>query len=217
MRKKLLLSLLTGVALTVTTCMTLSGVAGSGNITSTNRTIDDVSSISFGGSYKVNIHRGKSPNVTLRGDDNILPLIETKVSGNRLDIKTKRSINPTRQIVLDITVPNLQELHVSGSNDISIDEVKTNYLEIHISGSNSLKASGDARTFKLVGSGSSHIDAQDLRTDVVDVRMSGSVHASVYANKGLKTKLSGSGHLIVYGHPEHTDMHTSGSASVSMK
>lgn len=218
MSKKVLFVFLGGLVLLLASCSTFSAVQGNGNIVTTNRNIPEVSNISFGGSYKVIIQNGSSPEVSLKGDQNILPLINTHVEGNELKITTDHhSLNPSQQIVINITVPHLEQVDASGSNEISLEKIKTNYLEIHVSGSNRLTATGTARTFRLNGSGSCRVNAQNLIADVVDVSMSGSSHSVVYASKGLKTNLSGSGKLIVYGHPEHTDLHTSGSASVTMK
>ncbi|HKJ30848.1 MAG TPA: head GIN domain-containing protein [Balneolales bacterium] len=218
MSRKILFVLMGGLLLFLASCGTFSSVEGNGNIVTTSRDIPEVANISFGGSYKVIIQNGPSSKVILKGDENILPLIHTDVQGNELKITTDHhSINPSQQIVINITVPNIEEIDASGSNEISLKNITTDYLEVHVSGSNRLTATGSAKTFKLDGSGSSRVNAQNLKADVVDVSMSGSTHSVVSASKGLKTKISGSGKLIVYGHPDHTDMHTSGSASVTMK
>src|SRR4028119_1305483 len=62
-----------------------SGVSGSGNIVSEKREINDFQAINVGGVFQVEITAQKDFSVEIEADDNVLPLIKTRVSGSVLE------------------------------------------------------------------------------------------------------------------------------------
>lgn len=82
-------------ALAVMSCSTDSGTEGSGTEASSAR------------------------KVTVRGDDNLLEHVETKVSGGELEISQDEDIDPKAGITVDIRTPALNTVTVSGVGDLT--------------------------------------------------------------------------------------------------
>ena len=94
-------------------------VAGSGNIISDYRTVAEFNRIEVGGDFDVEVKVGEAQSIRGTGDDNLLPLVETKVRGHELEIDYDGSYRSRDDIKIAITVPRLSAIHSSGSSDVS--------------------------------------------------------------------------------------------------
>src|SRR5690349_9617341 len=92
-------------------------VKGSGNIKEETRTDGPFKSISTSGSYNVYITPGSKNDIRIEADDNLLPFIVTKVSGENLEIYSKKGydIKPSKTINIYVTMNELEGLSSSGS------------------------------------------------------------------------------------------------------
>jgi hypothetical protein len=184
------------------------------------------------GSGNVYLIPGEKQSLVIKTDDNIMPLIETDVSGDMLTISHgKHHLRPTVFEVF-ITVKNLEGVAILGSGDISgkgrfvtdtfyaeisgsgdVDlEVETGRLEAKISGSGSIGLAGKAEDYTVSISGSGEINAFDVQAKHVSVKISGSGDCRVHASESLVAKISGSGDVYYKGRPRiNTKISGSGS------
>ena len=95
-----------------------SGVKGSGVSKSESRDAQDFQEIELEGVGTVNVNVGKEFGVEITTDDNLLELIETTVEAGVLTIRTKESINPTSDLIYEISMPTLGKIEVSGAATI---------------------------------------------------------------------------------------------------
>jgi len=196
-------------------------VSGSGKIQSDARAITGFQSISLKTSAKLVLRQGSREGVEVRADDNILPLIETRVVDGTLEIRnrdgSRYSTKTTPVITIDLI--KLGGLSVSGSGDISGDGLKSPALKVAVSGSGDIrlnKLAVDELAIKISGSGDVHfngragklgiavagsgdVDTAGLESDDVEVAISGSGSASVNARKTLAVSIAGSGDVVYSG------------------
>ena len=223
------------IVLTITGCIIVingKSVQGSGNIITQEREVSEFSKVHLKGSGKVFLTPGEKQSLEIKTDDNIMPLIETDVSGNKLTISHgNHHLRPTSFEVY-ITLENLEGVRISGSGDIigkgrfvtdtlvteisgsgDMDlEVETGLLETKISGSGSIHLSGKAEDYSASISGSGKINAFDVDAKHVSVKISGSGDCRVYATESLEIKISGSGDVYYKGRPRiNTKISGSGS------
>jgi hypothetical protein len=92
-------------------------------------------------------------------------------------------------------------------------ELSAPKITADVSGACSVKLKGDAKEFKVQGSGSTDIKCFDLVADNVDLDISGAGDAEVYANVKLTGDISGAA-SVNYKGTAQTDIHTSGATSV---
>jgi len=223
------------IVLTITGCIIVingKSVQGSGNIITQEREVSEYNKIHLKGSGKVFLTPGEKQSLEIKTDDNIMPLIETDVSGNKLTISHgNHHLRPTSFEVY-ITLENLEGVRISGSGDIigkgrfvtdtlvteisgsgDMDlEVETGLLETKISGSGSIHLSGKAEDYTVSISGSGKINAFDVDAKHVSVKISGSGDCRVSTSESLDAKISGSGDVYYRGRPQiNTKISGSGS------
>jgi hypothetical protein len=226
---------ITVIIFTITGCIVVingNSVQGSGNVITRAREVSEFSHVRLKGSGKVFLTPGQPQSLEIKTDDNIMPLIETDVSGNKLTISHGNNrLRPTFFEVY-ITVQNLEGIGISGSGDIvgngrfvtdslyveisgsgNMDlEVETDRLENKISGSGSLRLSGKADEYIVSVSGSGKINAFDVDARHVSVKVSGSGDCRISASESLDARISGSGNVYYRGRPRiNTNISGSGS------
>jgi Putative auto-transporter adhesin, head GIN domain len=194
---------------------------GSGNVKSETRVATGFQEIAVGGSMKVLLRQSGREGVEVSADDNVLPLIETRVSNGTLHIELKRNAsyslrNPVVVTVdfialkglslggsATITGANIKggKLNVSigGSGGVKLTDVQLSALDVSIGGSGSFAATG--RSPKLTASvgGSGGILTEQLDADDVSVSVAGSGGAVVKANRTLDASVAGSGDVVYSG------------------
>ena len=209
---------------------------GSGDVITEKRTVGDFTGIDLSCSADVTIEQGERLAVSIEGEDNIIPLIETRVSGQTLHIDAKSPANfrTTRQLIVHITVPELSsirstgsgdvdmgawaaaevELETTGSGDIHVDSLETRSLTARLSGSGDISIDqGKAGSQNIRTSGSGDYHSADLESRDVDAITSGSGGITVWVTGDLSARTSGSGDIQYYGSPD-VDQRETGSGSV---
>lgn len=228
-------AIFTFIAFMTTSCIIVvngKSAQGSGNIITEEREVSEFNKVHLKGSGNVFLIPGEKQALTIKTDDNIMPLIETAVSGDKLTISHgKHYLRPTVFDVF-ITVKDLAGVAISGSGDISgkgrfvtdtfyaeisgsgdMDlEVETDKLGSKISGSGSIRLAGKAQDYRVSISGSGEINAFDVQAQTVSVKISGSGDCRVHAAESLDAKISGSGDVYYKGRPRiNTKISGSGS------
>ena len=231
-----------GLALVTLSCSAQwgKGVRGNGKIVSIERNVGDYDAIAISGSFDIDLVNGSEGELVVKGEENLLEYVITKVENGKLIIKVEKGVNlrpSTHKGGLHVQVPveGIDALSLSGSGDIvghttlktadfktsmsgSGDitlEVDTENLTASMSGSGDMNLSGNTRDFKATISGSGDIKAYDLVADNVEATVSGSADIKVTANEKLKARVSGSGDISYRGNPKKVDTKTSGSGDVS--
>lgn len=209
---------------------------GSGNLVEKARSLAPFSKLRVEGPFDVRINQTGSEGLKVSADDNIEPLIESRVEGDTLVLRMQeRSGYSTRHApVVWLDVKQLQSLQISGSSDVSMDKLKGDNLSVsltgsgdlrigllevkqltaHLSGSGDLQVAGraDQQTWALHGSGD--VDARSLGGSAAKAQLTGSGDLSLGVVDSLDAALSGSGDLSYGGRPKLTQRVT-GSGEIS--
>ena len=196
-----------------------SRVTGSGKMQNETRAVGGFQAIALRSSMKLVLRQGTREGVELRADDNLLPLIETRVVDRdgvptlELGMKRGTSFSTSQPIVATIDLITLRSLSISGSGEVVADALKTPALAIHVSGSGNIKLkqlATDALSAKVSGSGdleftgragklavsiagSGDVNTRALEADDVSVSVAGSGDANVTARKTLNISIAGHG------------------------
>ena len=212
-------------------------VVGSGKSATETRQVRDFQAISSRGSMNVVVRQSDHEAVQVKGDDNIVPLVETTLEGHTLVVAMKKGANiSTRSdLVVTVDVIALNAISSSGSGDVRIESLKTPALKISLSGSSdaklmslragdldiSISGSGDVGGAGSAGrlhvdiAGSGDVRLQDLPADDVSVGIAGSGDAEVTANKTLKVSVAGSGDVTYHGAGALVKSSIAGSGSIT--
>ncbi len=187
-------------------------VRGSGNIQRETRDVGSFTSIATEGAFEIEVVCQKPQSVEVQGDDNILPLISTKVTNNVLHVKSIRSYSVSEPIILKISVADLNGISASGAGSIVVTEVKNDKFEIDANGAPSIRVSGDTKSLNIDASGAGKIDTHKLHAGRVEVDSKGVAKVEVYAAEQLDVTVSGPSRVVYRGDPTvHQTIHGPGS------
>ncbi|MCA3242196.1 MAG: DUF2807 domain-containing protein [Rubrivivax sp.] len=218
-------------------------VSGSGRTATEQRSLPPFQGVALSGSMDLVVRQGSTQQVEVTVDDNLLPYLETEVTGSgadaKLQVRWKRgtSIYSKTDARIHVTVPRLTSLAASGSGDMTVEPFETPSLSISISGSSdtrlqklttadlqiSISGSGDvegtgsATRLKVGIAGSGDVKLREMKSDEVSVNIAGSGDASVHADKALEVRIAGSGDVVYTGNAATVNAKVAGSGSVNKR
>jgi hypothetical protein len=209
---------------------------GNGVPGSEARPLSGFDSISVGDAIEATIGNGAWSSLVLTGDENLLPLIDTFVSGNSLVVKVRDyvELEPTRPLKLTLTLPALVGVTASGAatlsaetaaNDrfsavssggaaIDVHGVATTSTMIDASGGGVVKLAGHADTLSIDASGAAQVLTQGMNAADAIVTASGASEVEVEASQSVAGSLSGASRLRVWGQPGTRHVESSGGATI---
>jgi MFS family permease len=212
-------------------------ITGSGNVITENRPVSGFDHVRMEISGNLEIQQGASESLTVSGEDNILPLLATDVSGSELVIKFKpfTNIKTNRPIQINLTTKNLKELDysssgkvtikpittgdfrltLSSSGDVEIEEIQADKITANLSSSGDIRVKGNARQLDLQLSSSGSFQAGDLQVQDAIVRLTSSGDVTVWVVEDLEVRISSSGNVTYYGNPSINQSITSSGDLIS--
>lgn len=176
-------------------------VKGSGHVVSETRTVQPFDRIGSSGSADVIVTVGSPQSVTVKADDNVVPLIETIVENGRLKIESKGSYDSDSGVTVTITVPSLKGAALSGSGDISVTGVEGASFDAALSGSGDITVVGKAEKVSVSVAGSGDVHLYQLASRRAEVSIAGSGDVEVNAADALSASIAGSGDVTYRGRP----------------
>lgn len=202
------------VALALIGAGCVEGVPGSGKVVTEARKVPAFQEIHTGGAFRLEATVGQETKLELVGDDNLLPLVETKVKGARLTVRTKKNLRPSRGLTVKVVAPKIRAVSASGASQITAKKIDSDRFLLTLSGAG--KASLEGKTRKLVVdiSGAGKVNAASLAADAVQVRCSGAAEAEVRAARALDVRISGAGKVIYHGKPARVTQKISGAGKL---
>lgn len=212
-----------------------SGIKGEGEIVKQEITLPALDGIALGIAGNVILTPGTSQKVVIEAQQNIIDNIKRDVKDGSWGIYGIKSMGDYKTVTIYITLPSLEDIHLSGSGsikstgtfnnlddlDISVSgsgEIILDYAsrstDLHISGSGEVTLKGKTGELDISISGSGDVFAKGLSAASCDVHISGSGDAQVQVNGELEAHISGSGDVRYTGNAS-VQARVSGSGTVS--
>ena len=179
----------------------LNQVRGSGNRQREERKVAAYTSIVTDGAFDITVVSQKQSSLEIEGDDNVLPLIGTDVSGDVLHIKQKSGFSVSQPIKITIAVPDLEAVTSNGAGRLKITDLKNDRFELDLNGAPAIEASGETKFLKIKANGAGNIDTQRLRATRADVNSNGVSQIELYAREQLDVVVSGPSNVTYEGDP----------------
>lgn len=205
--------------LTACSCdLDLHALKGSGIEKTATRQTAAFTSVDLKGSMRVTIVVGGPRSVTIRGDDNLLGNVRTKVEGETLAISNRHSYKSKIGLTVTIRVPTLTAVDLSGSGTIDVKGVQGASFTVDLSGSGDITASGSATRIDLgiSGSGSARLDGLDTQEVRGEISGSGDLEATGKTDR-VNISVPGSGDVRfdrLVARDAHVDISGSGDVRV---
>lgn len=213
------------------TCLRGNGVPGE-----ETRTISGFNGVVSEGEFDVFIVPDSEFAVTLEADENLIPYIRTRISGNTLivDQGTRKCLRSDNPIRITVYMPQVAYLNLTGSGMITGDNIeadelrveltgsglidlrglKTGVLDALITGSGEMIFWGETVDADLDITGSGMIRAFHLESVNCVANISGSGSMEIKVEKQLTAYISGSGNIYYQGNPPSVSLKVTGSGAV---
>ncbi len=192
-------------------------VRGNGKIVSKTIDVANFGMINASNAFDIEVTFTKEERVEIVTDSNLLKFINIKVKDNTLYISSKRNLNPTKELLIKISMPELYSVNLSGANNLTATGINTNVLTLNISGAAEAKLTGEADLFKVELSGAADLDAENLNTKTTKIELSGAANAIVFVTNALYADVSGAADLTYSGSPKIVNKEISGAGSIRKK
>ena len=187
--------------------------------------MDDFTEIYLEGGYKVYLIQGDENKVTVKAsDDDVFDYLKIKNNRNKLSLKVEYDHFDYNRIILYITFKEMEkveieggvrlktkgyldlnnfEMYVSGGAKIELD-MKADDVKIIGEGGMLFELNGIAKSLDIQISGAGHVDAGELKSKDVTIKIEGVGTGTVYATETLYAKIEGVGKVKYYGNPKVT-------------
>lgn len=135
----------------------------------------EVRAVELSGPIDLTLRYGAQPMLTVRGEQRLLPNVETRQDGRVLLIGTRGIVLRHRQpLEVELTLPALERIGVDGSGGTRVNGFSGELIEVELNGSGSIDFNGRYRQAKATvhGTGSLTLDAGN--GDSVEAELTGS-------------------------------------------
>lgn len=190
------------------------GVTGSGTPKNEVRPVAGVSEVEVSGALSVDIGPGPEAKVEISGDDNLVPLVKTTVSGSRLEISNQKSLRPKVPMVIHVSVPQLTAVSASGASSAVVHDARGAKLTLAARGASKLRADGAVQELTLEASGASDADLDQLAVQRATATVSGASDAEIAVSRALDAHVHGASSLKYRGDPPELKQDVSGTGSL---
>lgn len=223
MRNWTMVALPLALAMTVTACsaeITSDGKDGkrtveAGPVTTQSFDLKGFTGVKVAGPDDVTIRQGDAFAITAKGSKGEIDELEIKLDGDVLSIGRKRSgftfnSHDGKGLQIEITMPKLSTLRLTGSGSIDADTVDGDAVEAVVTGSGDLKVaklSGKSAELTISGSGDIEIEGGTIGTGDYNVTGSGNIDAGGLIADTLDVSITGSGDV---------DAQATGAADISI-
>lgn len=207
---------------------------GSGKPATEQRKANDFKRIDISGAFKIHLKQDSSLSITVTGDDNLLKYISTSVDGDKLTIKTKKTMCFDDSLVVNIGIRNLTEIKSSGAIEVSsTGKIITGDLNIHLSGASKVNLDLNAANVKSEGSGVSELNltgqatshnvkfsgvgklnAFDFVVSDYNISSSGASHCKINVLKTLNVHSTGASDIKYKGSPSTVNNDKTGASHI---
>jgi hypothetical protein len=188
---------------------------GSGVAATQTRSLASFSGVELAGSNTVTIRAGSTQSIVVHADDNLLGRVTTGVRGGSLVIGNSGSYKTESPMSVEITVPSLETLTLSGSGTVTADAVRSQQLRVTLSGSGVVRASGAVTRLDVSLDGSGDVQLEDLVARDAKAVLNTSGRILVSATNSLEASVRGSGVIVYGGNPAHVTTSVTGSGVIT--
>lgn len=209
---------------------------GSGNEKADKRQLTAFNQLEITGSFNVTLIQDSSNAVTITADDNIVSVIKTDVSGDKLKISSdKKNLCSTKEIAITIGVRDLKSISASGAVDmvssghLNLGDLELNLagatkvnlnltaanLETEASGVNEITLKGQARSHNVEFSGSGNLKAFDLVAGNYNIESAGQSDCEINVLNELNIHTTGASEIKYKGTPKKINKSKTGALTLT--
>lgn len=190
-------------------------VRGSGVAVTQSRTVPEFTELDAAGAGDVSVRVGGEQAVVVTADDNLIDRITTEVEGRTLMLGARGSFTTELPVTVQVTVPALDAVMLTGTGVVTVEDVDTEELTVHMPGTGRLVIHGTADLLDVELSGSGNVELEDLVARDAVATLSGFGRLHVHSTRSLNAAVSGTGMIVYSGDPTDVTQHVTGVGAVT--
>jgi len=176
-------------------------VKGSGKRVTQKRDVGPFTAISTDGAFDIEVVCQKDLGVQVEADDNLLPLVETQVSGNTLHLRPATNYSTEDPPKIKITVPNIESFTANGAGKFQVSGLNNDKFQVYLNGAPAFSASGTTKMMGVDTNGAAKVDTHNLRAARTVVDSKGVSRVDLGVSDQLDVTVSGPSHVTYKGDP----------------
>lgn len=197
-------------------------IKGSGVVKEESRAVANFSRLTLAFPAIVTLTQGAAESLTISADDNLLPLIVTRVAGDQLVIEGTgtKGFSSKNEIRIRLTVKSLSAIAIKGSGDVIGDQLKSDKLDITIAGSGDVKFKSiraDQFRIEIKGSGDVVVDALESKSVETAILGDGDIKLPSLKATQVKISIRGSGDVSAAGTTDTVNIEITGDGDVNTR
>jgi len=189
------------------------GIHGNGHIKTDERPVSAFANIDARGGFIIEWQSG-TPSLRITTDENLLPYIDSNVSGDTLHLRTREQIRPTHGIRVVISSPTRAGARISGAVKLDAKQLSGPRFALESRGASRVSLDGNIDELLADMTGASELAASALQTKTAEISTTGAGNAEVAVAETLKVVITGAGKVQYSGNPPTIEKHISGAGSV---
>jgi hypothetical protein len=180
--------------------LTTDSVVGSGEIINQILDVSNFDRVTLEGFGNVFIEQGQAEGLSVQTDENIFPLLDIRLRDKELILGVKKGfdITPSRSIIFNLTVLDLNQVTLAGSGTFEVGPVESKDMTVSLLGSGDInirRLTAEDLFFDLNGSG--NITIEDINAKTVDTSLQGSGDIRLDGKTHRqKVSVAGSGNIL---------------------
>ena len=194
-------------------------VIGNKKIVFQERTILIYSQIKVLGTADIVLTEGEVGQIKVETSENVLPYVTTDVKGETLVVKLKHygvSYVPKLKVYVPID-EKFNKITIAGKGDVTLGEhfsIELQTLEVTIKGQGNVQLQGKTEVLKVSVLGSGNFQGKELLTHKGTLSISGTGNIEASVSEEVQAKITGYGHIIIFGNPSKKDTDIKGSGKI---
>ena len=213
--RKILIVLFVGCVVVVAGCH-LPGVRGNGQIKTEERQVGAFANLDTGGAFEIEWQNG-SPAVRITTDENLLPYVETNVSGDTLHLRTREHLWPAHGIKVAISSPTRAGGKMRGAVKLTVKQLSGPIFALEARGASQISLDGSVDRLLVDMTGASQLAAAGLQAETAEISTTGAGDAEVAVTDTLKVVITGAGKVTYSGNPPTIKKQITGAGSIRHK
>jgi hypothetical protein len=170
--------------------------------------------LNLAGANNVTVVVGRPQSVVVRADNNLLSHVTTQVTDGTLVIGNSGNFSTRTPMSVDVSVPALTALALTGSGQITVTGISTPQLTVSVDGSGLLTASGTTTRLNVSLPGSGQAQLFQLAAEHVRAVLAGSGLIQVAPTASLDASVQGTGAIFYSGNPPQVTTSITGTGAV---
>ena len=213
-------------------------INGNRNVVTENRNLkEDFTKIKVSTGLDLYITQGSSTEITVEADENLQDIIITEVNKGVLKVYSEKNIWKAKSRKVYVTLETLEGISATSGSDVyTKGTLKVNDISVSSTSGADIRMSLDANSvtssatsgsdIEISGTANNHdssatsgasIDAYDLRSKNVTVRVTSGADINIYASESITAKATSGGDIDFKGNPTKVNKKESSGGDVSAK